>query len=185
MLTILAKFTAFWSREYSDTYSTLDVGLTCSKQSDDDLNEYSDSDFAGLKDKRHSIGRYVFILVGEVITHSSKQQSIITLSSCEAEYMAFSEAAKEAIWAGRFLHELGFQDDQPILIYTDNKEAIDLTTNSLLHKKTKHIEIRWHWIREVVEKGKITIHYLPTKEMLADGLTNPFLPPLLPNFERC
>jgi hypothetical protein len=75
--------------------------------------------------------------------------------------MALSEAAKEAIWAGRFLHELGFQDDQPILIYPDNNEAIDLTTNSLFHKRTKHIEIRWHWIREVVEKEKITIHYLP------------------------
>jgi hypothetical protein len=125
------------------------VGLKFSRDvnnphSDDDLVGYSDSDFAGLKDKRHSTGGYVFMLAGGAISHSSKQQQTIALSSCEAEYMALSDAAKEAIWAGRFLHELGFRDDQSVHLYADNKGAIDLITNPLFHKRTKHIEIRWH-----------------------------------------
>ncbi len=65
--------------------------------SNDDLIDYSDSDFARLKDKRHSIDEYVFMLVDEAISHSSKQQQTIALSSCEAEYMILSKAAKEAI----------------------------------------------------------------------------------------
>jgi hypothetical protein len=176
---------------------TLNVGLRFSKGSQDvnnsysdnphsdDLIGYSDSDFAGLKDKRHSTGGYVFMLAGGAISHSSRQQQTIALSSCEAEYMALSEAAKEAIWAGRFLHELGFRNvNQPVHLYADNKGAIDLTTNPLFHKRTKHIEIRWHWTREVVEKGKISIHYLSTKEMLADGLTKPLPAPAFMNFKK-
>jgi hypothetical protein len=170
---------------------TLNVELKFSKKSqndnsysNDDLIDYSDSDFAGLKDKRHSTDGYVFMLAGGAISHSSKQQQTIALSSCEAEYMTLSEAAKEAIWTDRFLHELGFRDDQSVHLYADNKGAIDLTTNPLFHKRTKHIEIRWHWIRGVIEKGKISIHYLPTKEMLADGLTKPLPAPAFANFRK-
>ena len=165
---------------------TLDTGLTFRKSSGDDLIGYSDSDFAGLKDTRHSTGGYVFMLGGGVISHSSKQQQTIALSSCEAEYMAMSEAAKEAIWASRFLEELGVKKgkNQPILLYADNQGAIDLTVNPLFHKRTKHIEIRWHWIREVVARKKIAIQYLPTKEMLADGLTKPLPTPGFQAFKR-
>ncbi len=165
------------------------VGLKFSRDvnnphSDDDLVGYSDSDFAGLKDKRHSTGGYVFMLAGGSISHSSRQQQIIALSFCEVEYMALSEAAKEAIWVDRFLHELGFRDDQSVHLYANNKDAIDLITNPLFHKRTKHIEIRWHWIREVVEKGKIFIHYLPTKEMLVDGLIKPLPVFAFANFKK-
>jgi hypothetical protein len=77
---------------------TINVDLTFNKQSENsDLIGYSDSDFAGLKDKRHSTGSYLFMLVDETISHSSKQQFIIVLSSCEVEYMTLFEAAKEAI----------------------------------------------------------------------------------------
>jgi hypothetical protein len=76
---------------------TINVGLTFNQSENSDLTGYSDSDFAGLKDKRHSIEDYVFMLAEGAISHSSKQQPTIALSSCEAEYMALSEAAKEAI----------------------------------------------------------------------------------------
>ncbi len=73
------------------------IDLTFRKQSEDDLIDYSDSDFAELKYKRHSIDKYVFMLVDETIFHSSKQQQTIALSSCEIEYMTLSKVAKEVI----------------------------------------------------------------------------------------
>jgi hypothetical protein len=122
----------------------INVDLTFNKQSkNDDLIDYSDSDFAELKDKRHSIDEYVFMLVDETISHLSKQQQIIALSFCEIEYMILSKTAKEVIWVERFLHELEFKDvNQSIFLHADDKKVIDLITNLLFHKRTKHIEIR-------------------------------------------
>jgi hypothetical protein len=84
--------------------------------------------------------------------------------------MILFEAAKEAIWIRRFLNELNFRDDQLVLIFADNKNAIDLIINSLYHKRTKHIEMRWHWIREMMNRKKITLRYLLISEMIAYDL---------------
>jgi hypothetical protein len=95
------------------------------------------------------------------------------LSSCEIEYMTLSKTAKKAIWIREFLRELEFRsrnDDQLVLIFADNKSAIDLIINSLYHKRTKHIEMRWHWIRKMMNRKKITLRYLSISEMIADGL---------------
>jgi hypothetical protein len=92
------------------------------------------------------------------------------LSSCEIEYMILFEVDKEAIWIRRFLNELNFRNDQFVLIFADNKNAIDLIINSLYHKKTKHIEMRWHWIRKMMNRKKITLSYLLINEMIADDL---------------
>ncbi len=151
---------------------SLNIELTFRKSDNDDLIDYSDSDFAELKDKRHSIDEYVFMLAERVISHSFKQQSTIAFSSCEVEYMALSKVAKEAIWARRFLKELGYED-KSILIYEDNIEAIDLIINPLFHKRIKHIEVRWHWIRQMMARGQMMIEYLFSKEMIADDLTKP------------
>ncbi len=147
---------------------TINVDLTFNQS--DDLIDYSDSDFVELKDKRHSTENYVFMLAEDAISHLFKQQFIIVLSSCEIEYMILFEAAKEAIWIRRFLNELNFRNDQLVLIFANNKNAIDLIINSLYHKRTKHIEMRWHWIREMMNRKKITLRYLSISEMIADGL---------------
>jgi hypothetical protein len=84
--------------------------------------------------------------------------------------MTLSKTAKEAIWIRQFLNELNFRNDQFVLIFADNKNAIDLIINSLYHKRTKHIEMRWHWIREMMNRKKITLRYLLISEMIADGL---------------
>ncbi len=110
------------------------------------------------------------MIAEDAISHSFKQQLIIVLSSCEIEYMILFEAAKEAIWIRRFLNELNFRNDQLVLIFADNKNAIDLIINSLYHKWTKHIEMRWHWIREMMNRKKITLRYLLISEMIADDL---------------
>ena len=153
---------------------TLTRGLIFRRDSDEDITGYSDSDFAGLKDGRRSTGGYVFMLAGAPISHSSKLQPTVALSSCEAEYMALTEATKEALWCSRFLNELGFREaNLPILLRGDNQGAIALTENPEFHRRTKHIEIKWHWIRDVVKEGKVKIEYIRTNEMVADGLTKP------------
>ncbi len=152
---------------------TINVDLIFERLNDqhsDDLIDYNDSDFVELKDKRHSTRDYLFMLVDEAISHSSKQQFIIVLSSCEIEYMVLSKTAKKAIWIKEFLNELNFKNDQFVLIFADNKNAIDLIINSLYHKKTKHIEMRWHWIKKMMNRKKITLRYLLISEMITDDL---------------
>jgi hypothetical protein len=152
---------------------TINVDLIFERSNDqhsDDLIDYNDSNFVELKDKRHSTKNYVFMLVDETIIHSSKQQLIIVLSSCEIEYMTLFEAAKEVIWIRRFLNELNFKNDHLVLTFADNKNVIDLIINSLYHKKTKHIKMRWHWIKEMMNRKKIILRYLFISEMIADDL---------------
>jgi hypothetical protein len=149
---------------------TINVDLTFNKQSKNpDLIDYSDSDFAGLKDKRHSMREYIFMLVNKAITHSSKQEFIIVLSFCKIEYMTLSKTAKKTIWIREFLRELNFRNNQLVLIFSGNKNAIDLIINSLYHKRTKHIEMRWHWIKEMINQKKIILRYLFINKMIADN----------------
>ena len=151
---------------------TLDFGITFRSDSTDELVGYTDSDWAGLKDGRRSTGGYAFILSGGPVSHQSKQQSTVALSSTEAEYMATTEAGKEALWVARFLASLGYRlPSQPVSLRADNKGAILLTANPEFHRRTKHIEIRHHWIREKVDSKEIVITYISTKDMVADGLT--------------
>jgi hypothetical protein len=86
--------------------------------------------------------------------------------------MILSKTAKKAIWIREFLRELEFRsrDNQFVLIFADNKSAIDLIINSLYHKRTKHIEMRWHWIKKMMNRKKITLRYLLINEMIADDL---------------
>ncbi len=142
--------------------------------SEDNLMGYSDSDFTGLIDGRKSTRAYVFILAGALVSYSSKLQSTVCLSSCEAEYMALVETRKEVVWFARFLAELGYRKkDAPVLLHADNQDSIDLSKNPEFHKRTKYIEIKWHWIGEVGESGRIKVEYISTKEMIADGLPKP------------
>ncbi len=159
---------ALIKRMFRYVAETINVDLTFNQS--DDLIDYNDSDFVELKDKRHSTEDYVFMLAEDAISHSFKQQFIIALSFCETEYMILSETTKEAIWIRRFLNELNFRDDQLVLIFANNKNAIDLIINSLYHKRTKHIEMRWHWIRKMMNRKKITLRYLLISEMIADDL---------------
>lgn len=163
---------------------TLNLGLVFRKDSEDDIVGYSDSDYAGLIDGRKSTGAYVFMFAGGPISHSSKLQPTVSLSSCEAEYMALVETAKEAVWCARFLAELGYRKgESPVLLRADNQGSISLSKNPEFHKRTKHIEIKWHWIREVVESGRIKIEYISTKSMIADGLTKPLNGQLFKDFK--
>ncbi len=165
--------------------ATLGLGITFNANSKNDLVGYTDSDYARLVDGQKSTGRYIFMLSGGPLSPQSKLRSSVALSSTEAEYMATTEAGKEALWISRFLTSFGFWlPNQPVDLRADNKGAISLTENPEFHRKTKHIEVRWHWIREKVERNEIFISYISTKEMLADGLTKALGPKIFKDFRR-
>jgi hypothetical protein len=115
----------------------------------------------------------VFLLNGGCISWRSKKQRTVALSSTEAEYMALSEATQEAVWLKAFVTELGEDTGGALTVYEDNQGAIALAKNPEFHKRTKHIDIRYHFVREKVEDGQVVLEYCPTQDMLADLMTKP------------
>ena len=105
------------------------------------------------------------------ISWSSKLQSAPALSFTEAEYMAMTRAAQEAIWLSQLLEQLGFKQDSPTRLQGDNQGAIALAKNPGDHPRSKHIQLRYHFIRLSINEGLIELNYVPTHLMTADGLT--------------
>jgi transposase InsO family protein len=132
---------------------------------------YSDADWASNPNDRKSISGYAFLLGGGAITWNSKKQTIVALSSAEAEYVAEAHAAKEAIWLRQLLDSLGFPQVNPTVIWADNQAAIKLTQNSIFHSRTKHIDTRLHFLRDKVQDNTIVYDYVPTRENIADVFT--------------
>ncbi len=130
-----------------------------------------DADWASDPIDRRSISGFTFLICGGAVSWSSKKQHSTALSSTEAEYMAASNATKEAIWLRTFLSELGFKMDAPLPLLIDNQSAIALAKNSAFHDRTKHIAVRYHFIREKYEAGEIDVSYVPTGDQVADVLT--------------
>ena len=133
---------------------------------------YTDADGA-TQEHRHAISGYAFLIDGGAVSWFSRKQEIVTLSTAEAEYVAATHAAKEAIWLKRLITEIFNFPDEPITLHCDNQSAIALTKDNIAHSRTKHIDIRYHFIRYSVQDGKINITYCPTNENVADTLTKP------------
>lgn len=134
---------------------------------------YSDSDMAGDLDDRKSTSGGLFFLAHSPITWMSQKQKVVALSSCEAEYVAASTAACQAVWLAGLLQEIMGTLVTPPRLKVDNKSAIALTKNPVHHDRSKHIQTRFHFIRECVETGKIDIEFASSAEQLADILTKP------------
>lgn len=137
----------------------------------EDLIAFSDSDYAGCLDSRKSTSGYLFTLAGSAVTWSSQRQSIVALSTTEAEYVSACEAAKEAIWLRLLLSDVGVTLNGPTQMQLDNQGSIKLIENPAFHKRTKHIDVRYHFIREKYESGEIDIVYVNSKAQLADIFT--------------
>lgn len=174
-------------------YTSMTTGIT----------GFTDSDWAGDKDTRKSTSGYIFLLYGGAVSWKSTKQSVVATSSTEAEYIACSDAAKEALWIrrldseikgtaipviqDRYQHETDVQDylqtlqiikptattpyGQPQIILADNQGAIKLSKNPQYHNRTKHIDVRYHFIRKTCQDGLIELAYISTSEMVADILT--------------
>jgi hypothetical protein len=136
----------------------------------DELHGFADSSWGDQED-RHSTSGSVFILANAAISWSSRKQKTIAQSTTEAEYMSVCEASNQAAWYKTFLEELGYEVSSPIPLHCDNKGAVDLALNPVTGRRSKHIAIKHHAIREYVKAKVIDLVRTPTGEMLADGLT--------------
>ena len=160
---------------------TLDYGLIY-KSSDTNniiLEGYSDSDWGGDLSTRKSTSGYVFKIGNCTISWRSKRQSIVALSSTEAEYVALSHATQEAIWLRSLLNDMGFNQLKPTTMFEDNQGAIELARNPSHHSHTKHIDIKFHHVRDSVTAGIISLQYCPTENMIADALNFGFGSPFV------
>jgi hypothetical protein len=160
---------------------TKDYWLTFGGRSKTLVQGFCDADWASNK-HRHSISGYAFHFGNGAISWSSKKQYIIALSSTEAEYIAQTHAAKEALWLRTFINEVRGTGEAPIAIHCDNQGAIALAKDNKFHSRTKHIDLRYHFIREAVQDEKITISYVPTDENVSDVLTKPLAKPKFQRF---
>jgi hypothetical protein len=142
---------------------------------------YCDSDWASQPD-RHSISGYAYFIGHGAVTWSSKKQSLIALSSTEAEYIAQNHAAREGIWMRTFFGEINNRSPKTVVLNSDNTGAIDMAKDPKFHSRTKHIDIRYHFIREVVEEEKLELVYVPGEDNIADILTKPLSPKTFEKF---
>lgn len=151
---------------------TRDKGVVYTHNPKYTLEAYCDSDFASEEDRK-SITGYVVYAQGGPVVWKSKKQAVIALSSCEAEYVALSEVTKELLWMSMALKELKVQPDKhrPMRIYMDNQAAKRLAENAVNHERSKHIDIKYHHLRECVASGKVQLYYVDTKENVSDLLT--------------
>eukprot|EP00253_Pinus_taeda_P015147 PITA_15147 len=127
-----------------------------------DLVGYTDSDWVGSVDDRKSTSGYVFHMGSRAISWASKKQSIVALSIAEAKYVAATVAACQAVWMRRMLMSLGQEQAKETMIFCDNSSAIALSKNSVFHKRTKHIDTRFHYISELVSNGEIVLEHCST-----------------------
>jgi len=143
------------------------------------LRGFVDSDFAGCEDSRRSTTGWVFTLAGGPVSWSSQRQKTVATSTMDAEYTAGAETAKEAIWIRNFINDLripGVHIDS-VPLYMDNNSALKLTRNPEFHSRSKHIDVKHHFIREKVEGEVINTQRVDTKDNLADVFTKALLRP--------
>ncbi|KAH9781841.1 hypothetical protein KPL71_008631 [Citrus sinensis] len=133
---------------------------------------FVDSDYAADKDRRRSITGFVFTMCRGAISWKSSLQSVVALSTTEAEYIALTEAVKEAIWLRGLVTELGFEQEV-VRVSCDSSSAIQLSKNPKFHERTKHIDVRMHFIRDEISKGVVNVVKVPTEVNPADMLTKP------------
>jgi hypothetical protein len=161
---------------------TKELGLKYGGSSNEEGVEvigFADADWGSDKDTRRSVTAYVFMLGGAAISWGSKLQPTVALSTSEAEYMAASSAVQEAMHLRLLMRSLGYEKQGYTVIYEDNQGAVGLSENPILHKRSKHIDIKYHYVRERVSAGDVKLIYITTEEQLADLLTKPLLKPRL------
>ena len=136
----------------------------------ENLIGFSDANFGGDSATARSTTGYAFILNGAAVSWKSKLQSVVALSTAEAEYMALCETLKEAVYLQQLLEEIGLKA-LPVTIYEDNQPCIHIASNPVTSNRSKHIAVRYHYVREVISNGKVQVLYKSTQEMVADCLT--------------
>lgn len=150
---------------------TSDFGIQYGRGKNAGLVGYVDSDYAGDEDDRKSTTGYTFMFGGGAISWASKKQPIVTLSTTEAEYVAAAYGACQAVWLRNVLIDIGFDQKEEMTLFCDNSSAIKLSRNPVLHGRSKHISVRYHFLRDLVAEGTIKLEYCSTHEQISDIMT--------------
>jgi hypothetical protein len=150
-----------------------EIGIVYQRMGEPQLRGYADSDWAGDRETQKSTTGYIFTIAGAAISWASKRQQTVALSSTEAEYMAACSAAQEVMYLRALLSSLEHKQEGPTVLHQDNQGAIAIGKDFASNRRTKHIDIKYHYIRERVERGDIKLEYISTEGMIADCLTKP------------
>ena len=139
------------------------------------LRGYSDADYGGDLDELKSTSSYVFLLNNGVISWSSKKQTCIALSTMEAEFIECSTEVQEAVWLLQFLENLRVRDQSKghVTINCDSQAAIAFTKDPKYHSHTKHIDVKYNFVRDIIAQKKVRVQYISTHNMIVDPLTKP------------
>ena len=152
--------------------STINFGLKYHRLSENtEIVGYCDADWGGDENNRRSTSGIVMLLGNSLINWSSKKQSMVALSTTEAEYIAATSACQEITWLRRIVEELQLKQPEAITLYEDNAGCIQTAKNPIFHARTKHFDIKLHYIRQQIHEGRIALHYIESKEQLADIMT--------------
>ncbi|XP_036142114.1 secreted RxLR effector protein 161-like [Monomorium pharaonis] len=150
---------------------TLDYSIIYKSTGGQSLIGFVNADWGSCPDDSRSYSGYVFVLGGGSIIWESRKQRTVALSSTEAQYMGVSDAFKEDLYLRKFVGELGLKILGVVIVLCDNLEAQKLALNPIFHSRTKHIDIRHHFVREKLESGEIALRHVSTEDMAADVLT--------------
>jgi hypothetical protein len=163
---------------------SVDLGLHYLKTNNFKLIGYSDSDWYGDIDDRKSISGFTFYVGDKVFTWLSKKKAIVTLLTCEVEYVAVSLCVNHVIWLRNLLYDLKLPQLEATEIRVDNKSAIELTKNPVHHERSKHIDVRYHSIREHIKEKEVRVTHVPSNDQVVDIFTKALSRPLVKNCRR-
>jgi hypothetical protein len=159
--------TVYWVLKYLK--ATINYKITYSKELNKYITGYYNTDYTGNLFTVKSTSGYIFILAGGPISWKFKLQSIIAQSTTEAKYIVINATVKEAVFIISLLKELGFYNQTKFPIYTDNNRALLLAKNLIFHERIKYIAVKYHYIRDLINKGIINLIYISTNDQKADG----------------
>ncbi|KXJ68396.1 hypothetical protein RP20_CCG003737 [Aedes albopictus] len=145
--------------------------IYCRSSTPETLCTYADADWGNDTNDRRSVSGYVLKLYGATISWATRKQASVALSTTEAELMALCQASCEAIWVVNLLKVLDVEVKLPVTVYEDNQSCIAICLEPRKHRRIKHIDIQYFFVRELIQKNQIQLQYKPTEEQIADAMT--------------
>ncbi|RVX05780.1 Retrovirus-related Pol polyprotein from transposon TNT 1-94 [Vitis vinifera] len=149
----------------------VDLEVFYRMESNGELIAYTDSDYAGNVDDRKNTNGYVFLISEGVVSWSLKKQHVVALSTTETEFMAATSCAYQGVWMRRVLEKLGHSQGKCTTMLCDNSSTIKLSKNLVMHGRSKHIDVRFHFLRDLTRDGVVELKHCVTQEQVADIMT--------------
>ncbi|RVW62516.1 Retrovirus-related Pol polyprotein from transposon RE1 [Vitis vinifera] len=152
---------------------TTNLGIFYKKGGNDKLVAFTDSDYADDLEDRKSTSGYVFMLSSGAVSWSSRKQPVVSLSTTEVEFIAATSCACQAIWMRRILEKLSHTQGNCTTMFCDNSSTIKLSKNPMMHGRSKHIDVHFHFLRDLTKEGVVELVHCGTQDQIADVMTKP------------